>query len=78
MIALITGVTGQDRAWLAKYLLDKGYEVWGIYRRTSTPNFWRLQALGIVNKVRLIQADVTDLASVIEVLRRVSLMGFII
>jgi GDPmannose 4,6-dehydratase len=71
MIALITGITGQDGAWLAKFLLDRGYEVWGVYRRLSTPNFWRLQALGIIEKVKLIQADITDLASVVEVLRRV-------
>jgi len=65
MIALITGITGQDGAWLAKFLLDRGYEVWGVYRRLSTPNFWRLQALGITEKVKLIQADITDLASVV-------------
>jgi GDPmannose 4,6-dehydratase len=58
MIALITGITGQDGAWLAKFLLDRGYEVWGVYRRLSTPNFWRLQALGITEKVKLVQADI--------------------
>jgi len=62
MIVLITGFTGQDGAWLAKFLLDRGYEVWGVYRRLSTPNFWRLQALGIIEKVKLIQADITDSA----------------
>jgi len=43
--ALITGITGQDGAYLAKFLLDKGYKVYGTYRRLSTPNFWRLQYL---------------------------------
>ena len=45
--ALITGISGQDGAYLAKFLLDKGYEVFGTYRRLSTPNFWRLQYLDI-------------------------------
>ena len=40
--ALITGITGQDGAYLADFLLKKGYKVFGTYRRTSTPNFWRL------------------------------------
>jgi GDPmannose 4,6-dehydratase len=48
--ALITGITGQDGAYLAKLLLDKGYEVFGAFRRLSTPNFWRLQ-LGIYDKL---------------------------
>ena len=45
--ALITGISGQDGAYLAKFLLDKGYDVFGTYRRLSTPNFWRLQYLDI-------------------------------
>jgi GDPmannose 4,6-dehydratase len=64
--ALITGVTGQDGAYLAKLLLDKGYEVFGIYRRTSTPNFWRLQHLDIFHQIRLIPSDLTDTSSLIE------------
>jgi len=44
--ALITGITGQDGAYLSKLLLDKGYEVFGIFRRISTPNFWRLWHCG--------------------------------
>lgn len=64
--ALITGVTGQDGAYLAKFLLDKGYQVYGTYRRLSTPNFWRLQYLDIFDKVNLIPADLIDAASIIE------------
>jgi len=64
--ALITGITGQDGAYLAKFLLDKGYQVFGIYRRLSTPNFWRLQYLGIFDKVHLIPADLLDAASITE------------
>ena len=62
--SLITGITGQDGSLLAKLLLDKGYEVYGTVRRVSTPNLWRLKALGIYDKVTLIDADVTDLSSV--------------
>src|SRR3989344_3977785 len=64
--ALITGITGQDGPYLAKLLLDKGYRVYGTYRRVSTPNFWRLQQLGIVKRITLIPADLTDMASLLE------------
>ena len=64
--ALITGITGQDGAYLAKFLLDKKYEVYGTYRRLSTPNFWRLQYLQIFDKVNLIPADLVDVASISE------------
>jgi GDPmannose 4,6-dehydratase len=64
--ALITGITGQDGAYLAKFLLDRGYVVFGTYRRLSTPNFWRLQYLDIFEKVNLIPADLIDAASVTE------------
>lgn len=67
--ALITGVTGQDGAYLAKLLLDKGYEVFGIYRRLSTPNFWRLQYLDIFKKVNLIPADLVDAGSLTEAVK---------
>ena len=63
---LITGITGQDGAYLAKSLLDKGYEVFGTYRRLSTPNFWRLQYLDIFEKVNLIPADLVDAGSMVE------------
>ena len=67
--ALITGITGQDGAYLAKFLLDKGYEVYGTYRRLSTPNFWRLQYLDIFEKVNLIPADLVDAGSMIEAVK---------
>ncbi len=67
--ALITGITGQHGAYLAKFLLEKGYEVYGTYRRLSTPNFWRLQYLDIFDKVSLIPADVIDTASIAETIR---------
>ena len=67
--ALITGVTGQDGAYLAKLLLDKGYDVYGTFRRLSTPNFWRLQYLDIFNKVNLIPGEITDSASIANALQ---------
>ena len=65
---LITGVTGQDGAYLSKLLLSKGYKVFGSFRRVSTPNFWRLQNLGIFNKINLIPADLLDMGSLLEAL----------
>ena len=67
--ALITGITGQDGAYLAKFLLDKGYEVYGTYRRISTPNFWRLQYLDIFGRVNLIPADLVDAGSMVEAVK---------
>ena len=66
--ALITGITGQDGAYLAKFLLGKGYQVFGTYRRLSTPNFWRLQYLRIYDKVSLIPVDLIDMGSLVEAL----------
>lgn len=64
--ALITGITGQDGAYLAKFLLEKGYRVYGTYRRLSTPNFWRLQYLGIFEQIELLPVDLLDSYSIIE------------
>ncbi len=64
--ALITGITGQDGPYLAQLLLEKGYKVYGTYRRSSTPNFWRLQQLRLIKKVTLIPADLSDMASLLE------------
>jgi GDPmannose 4,6-dehydratase len=52
--ALITGVTGQDGAYLAKFLVEKGYKVYGAYRRASTRNFWRLHYLDVKKDIELI------------------------
>jgi GDPmannose 4,6-dehydratase len=64
--ALITGITGQDGAYLAKFLIDKGYEVFGTYRRISTPNFWRLQFLGIKEKITILPLELSDSSSIIS------------
>ncbi len=68
--SIITGINGQDGGYLAKYLLDKGYTVWGTYRRTSTVNFWRLEELGIIQhpNLRLVEYDLTDMGSGIRLL----------
>ncbi|MGR5220937.1 GDP-mannose 4,6-dehydratase [Vibrio parahaemolyticus] len=69
--ALITGITGQDAAYLAELLLDKGYKVYGTYRRTSSVNFWRIEELGIEKhpNLELVEYDLTDLSSSIRLLQ---------
>jgi len=67
---LITGILGQDGAYLARLLLKKGYNVYGTYRRSSTPNFWRLQYLNIFDKIELIPTDVLDSASIGSALKK--------
>lgn len=66
--ALITGITGQDGAYLAQHLLNLGYDVYGLLARRSTPTTWRLEYLGILDNVRLIDGDLTDMASIVRAL----------
>ncbi len=67
--ALITGITGQDGSYLAEFLLEKGYEVFGMYRRASTETFERINH--IKSKITLISADLTDLSSIINTIKDV-------
>ncbi len=69
--AIITGITGQDAAYLAELLLDKGYKVYGTYRRTSSVNFWRIEELGIEKhpNLELVEYDLTDLSASIRLLQ---------
>ena len=69
--AIITGITGQDGAYLAELLLEKGYQVHGTYRRTSSVNFWRIEELGIARhaNLHLVEYDLTDLGSSIRLLQ---------
>ncbi len=69
MRALITGVTGQDGSYLAELLLEKGYEVYGMVRRSSTENFERISH--IKDKLRLIQADLFDQGSLLDMMEEV-------
>ena len=66
---LITGITGQDGAYLAQFLLKKNYTVFGTYRRQSSGNFWRLHYLNIHNKIKFIPADVLDSTSLYRALQ---------
>ena len=70
--AIITGITGQDGAYLAKNLLEKDYKVFGTFRRTSSTNFWRLDELNILGNenFELVEFDLTDLGNVINLLNR--------
>lgn len=67
--AFITGITGQDGAYLARLLLEKGYAVYGFLARRSTPTTWRLQYLGVDRDVRLIDGDLTDMSSIMRALQ---------
>lgn len=64
--AFITGVTGQDGAYLSQLLLEKGYRVFGGYRRTSSPNFWRIDELKIHNEIELVEVDILDTGNLIR------------
>ncbi|MGF6759093.1 GDP-mannose 4,6-dehydratase [Paraburkholderia sp. GAS334] len=68
--AIITGVSGQDGAYLTKLLLNKGYHVTGTYRRTSSVNFWRMEELGVLDhpNLSLVEHDLTDLGSTLRLL----------
>ena len=71
--ALVTGITGQDGAYLAQLLLEKGNTVFGTYRRTSSVNFWRLAELGIENhpNLHLVEYDLTDLGASIALVQKI-------
>jgi len=67
--ALITGITGQDGSYLAEFLLEKGYEVFGMVRRSSTENFERIDQ--IKDKIGLVQADLLDQLSIISIIKEI-------
>jgi GDPmannose 4,6-dehydratase len=67
--ALITGITGQDGSYLAEWLLDQGYEVYGIVRRSSAPNLWRIEH--ILDRIELRPADLLDQLSLLKILDEV-------
>lgn len=71
--AIVTGITGQDGAYLAELLLIKGYSVYGTYRRTSSTNFWRIEELGIDKHkhLHLVEYDLTDQSSSIRLIEKI-------
>ena len=69
--ALITGVSGQDGAYLAQFLLDQGYEVFGAYRRSSSPHAWRLRELGIEERVKFVPIDLLEYSNIQSLVREI-------
>jgi len=71
--AIVTGITGQDGAYLAELLLNKGYEVYGTYRRTASVNFWRIEELNIKShpNLNLVEYDLTDQANSIHMVQAI-------
>lgn len=69
--AVVTGITGQDGAYLSELLLSKGYKVYGTYRRTSSVNFWRIEELGIQDHpdLHLVEYDLTDLGNSLQLIK---------
>lgn len=72
-VAIITGISGQDGAYLAELLLEKGYTVYGTYRRTSSVNFWRIEYVGIAShpNLHLVEFDLTDLSTILRLIQTV-------
>lgn len=69
--ALITGITGQDGAFLSQFLLEKNYEVYGAYRRSSSPITWRLNELGIENDVKMISFELLEYSNILSVIEKI-------
>src|SRR4051794_24163226 len=69
--ALITGITGQDGAYLAKFLLEKGYKVYGAARRTSSDKSWRLNELGIVGDVEIVSLELSEESNIIKLFGKI-------
>lgn len=71
--AIVTGINGQDGAYLAQLLLNQGYTVYGAYRRTSSVNFWRMEELGILKhaNLHLVENDITDLGGCIALVQKI-------
>lgn len=69
--ALITGIRGQDGAYLAKLLLEKGYEVYGADRRSGDSSFWRLKELGIERDVNILYMDLLELTNIMRIVEQI-------
>ncbi len=69
--ALITGVTGQDGAYLSEYLIKSGYKVFGAYRRSSTVNDWRLKTLGINDEIEFVEFDLLEFSNILRTIEKI-------
>jgi GDPmannose 4,6-dehydratase len=69
--ALITGVTGQDGAYLSQLLLNKGYKVFGAYRRSASLDLWRLRELGVEKEIELVEFDLMEFSNMLRVVEKV-------
>ena len=76
MKAIITGITGQDGAYLAKLLLDKGYKVYGAQRRNTGKSYWRLDELGITNQIEFVDVDLMEPYNIERVLEKIEVDEF--
>ena len=74
--AIITGITGQDGAYLAKLLLDKGYKVYGAQRRNTGKSYWRLDELGITNQIEFVDVDLMEPYNIERVLEKIEVDEF--
>ncbi len=69
--AIITGITGQDGAYLSAYLIQRGYQVTGLVRGYNHINTYGLSYLGIADKVKLRECDLTDISQIITVIKEI-------
>ncbi len=70
-VAIVTGVTGQDGAYLSKLLLEKGYKVYGAARRSASTNYWRLEELGIRNEIEYVSMDLCEYTNIIRTIKKI-------
>lgn len=70
--ALVTGISGQDGAYLAQLLLDHDYEVFGAYRRSASANLWRMEELGVADRVQLLPMELLEYANIASTIQRVA------
>ncbi|MEI7577119.1 MAG: GDP-mannose 4,6-dehydratase [Armatimonadota bacterium] len=70
-VAIVTGVTGQDGAYLSKLLLEKGYKVYGAVRRSASTNFWRLEELGVRSEIEYVSMDLCEYTNIIRTIRKI-------
>ena len=69
--ALITGITGQDGAYLAEFLIRKGYKVYGAVRRTSSVNTSRLSYIGVLDKIEIVSMDIAEITNIQRLIERI-------